>query len=397
MNPNTNPFTPGAGMEPPKLAGRDAVFDAADIALHRTKRGKHANTQMLVGLRGVGKTTLLNRIRRLANDIGYIAEQIELRDGDHLKLVLIPVFRNILLQLKLRHPSAERVNESMRVLRSFISNHVITSAGVDVSLCIEPEHGFADTGDLTEDLRVLMVSIGTAARDAGTPVAILFDEMHTLGKSDLHALLRAIHLIQQIRLPFLVFGAGLPQLPNQVSDAVGAGDRNLDRHDLGSLTRPDVWAAITHPIGQLGVTISDEALWAIEDFSLGFPYLLQAVAYHTWDIAQSTGITKQDVAAAIDVTLRRLDESFYFVYFERTTPVEQEYLRSLANMPAGSQRSADVAKGMKRTVTSLGPIRDTLIKKGLVYSPDYGFVAFTAPLFADFMKRQDTAKKLKDS
>jgi GTPase SAR1 family protein len=387
MNSNSNPFTPGAGIEPPKLAGRDAVLQAADVALHRTKHLKHANTQILIGLRGAGKTTLLNRIRGLANGMGYITQQIELHDGDSLKQVLIPVFRTILLELKLRHPSAERVNESLRVLRSFIGDQVVTSAGVDISLCVAPETGFADNGDLTEDLRDLMVAIGTAAREEGTPITILLDEMQTLSKSDLHALLRATHLIQQMRLPILVFGAGLPQLPIQVSDAVGAGDRNMDTHELGSLTRTDVWAAIMHPIGQLGRTITDEALWAIEDFSLGFPYLLQALAYHTWNIAQNNGITKQDVTAAIDVTLRRLDQTFYRVYFERTTPVEQDYLRSLANMPAGSQRSADVAKGMNRTVTSVGPVRDTLIKKGLVYSPDYGFVAFTAPLFADFMKR----------
>ncbi|WP_274644372.1 ATP-binding protein [Pseudomonas serbica] len=390
MNPNTNPFTPGAGMEPPKLAGRDAVLDAADVALHRTKLGKHANTQMLVGMRGVGKTTLLNRIRRLANDIGYIAEQVELREGDDLDQLLIPVLRSILLQLKQRHPSSERVNEALRVLRSFIGDDVVTPSGIDISLCIEPEDGVADSGMLDFDVRQLMIAIGTAAREVSTPVVILFDELHHLRKEHLTALLYAIHALQQIRVPVIIIGAGLPQLPNLVDEAADRDARNIDLHHLEALSRTDVWTAIKHPIGQLGRTISDEALWAIEDLSCGIPYLLQAIAYHTWNSAKAYDITEQDVKDSIDLTLRRLDQTFYRVYFERTAPVEQEYLRSLANMPAGSQRSADVAKAMKRTVTSVGPVRDTLIKKGLIYSPEYGFVAFTAPLFADFMKRQKT-------
>jgi hypothetical protein len=238
------------------------------------------------------------------------------------------------------------------------------------------------------DVRQLMIAIGTAAREVSTPVVILFDELHHLRKEHLTALLYAIHALQQIRVPVIIIGAGLPQLPNLVDEAADRDARNIDLHHLEALSRTDVWTAIKHPIGQLGRTISDEALWAIEDLSCGIPYLLQAIAYHTWNSAKAYDITEQDVKDSIDLTLRRLDQTFYRVYFERTAPVEQEYLRSLANMPAGSQRSADVAKAMKRTVTSVGPVRDTLIKKGLIYSPEYGFVAFTAPLFADFMKRQ---------
>ncbi|QEI07755.1 ATP-binding protein [Pigmentiphaga aceris] len=387
MDKNINPFNPGAGVSPPELAGRVEVLGTADAALARVKRGKHAKSLMILGLRGVGKTVLLNQIRDRAIAQGYLAEIQEAHDGAELKQLLIPVLRRLLLRLDRLQNTVDTVKKGIRVLRSFIGTITIAAGGAEVTLGGDPEPGYADSGNLEDDLKDILIATGEAARDANTPVAILIDELQYLSKDELGALIRGMHAINQAGLPLVLFGAGLPQLAGQAGDAKSYAERLFEFPRLGALLEADAWKAIRDPVEDEGASISDEALQEIFDKTHGYPYFLQEWGYSAWNIATGNAITAQDARAATVDSIRKLDESFFRVRFDRTTPAERDYMRCLAELGEGPQRSADVAMALGRTATSLGPVRDGLIKKGMVYSPEYGQIAFTVPLFDEFMRR----------
>lgn len=391
MDKNLNPFNPGAGVSPPELAGRSEVLGTAETALQRTMRGKHAKSLMILGLRGVGKTVLLNQIKERAVKLGYLAEMQEVHDGSELKQLLIPVLRRLLLRLDRTQNTVETVKKGIRVLRSFIGNITISAGGAEVTLGVDPEAGYADSGVFEDDLRDVLVATGEAARDAGIPVTILIDELQYLSKEELGALIRGIHAINQAGLPLVLFGAGLPQLAGQAGDAKSYAERLFDFPRLGALEEQDAWKAIRDPVEDEGAKISDEALQEIYAKTHGYPYFLQEWGYSVWNLAQNETISEEDAKAATLDSIRKLDESFFRVRFDRTTPLERDYMRCLADLGEGSQRSSDVAQAMGRSVASLGPVRDNLIKKGMIFSQEHGFVAFTVPLFDEFMRRQTTA------
>ncbi|MBC3209089.1 ATP-binding protein [Pseudomonas sp. SWRI111] len=387
MDKNTNPFNPGAGVSPPELAGRSEVLETADTALARTKRGKHAKSLMILGLRGVGKTVLLNQIKDRALALGYLAEMQEAHDGAELKQLLIPVLRRVLLRLDRVQSTVEAVKRGIRILRSFIGNITIAAGGAEVTLGGDSEAGYADSGNLEDDLRDVLIATAEAARDAGTPVAILIDELQYLSKDELGALIRGIHAVNQAALPLILFGAGLPQLAGQAGDAKSYAERLFEFPRLGALLEIDAWKALRDPVEEEGASISDGALREIFEKTHGYPYFLQEWGYTAWNIAKEQSITEADAQAATEESIRKLDESFFRVRFDRTTPAEREYMRCLAELGEGPQRSADVAKALGRNATSLGPVRDSLIKKGMIYSPEYSLIAFTVPLFDEFMRR----------
>ncbi|MEE4889683.1 AAA family ATPase [Pseudomonas alliivorans] len=387
MDKNFNPFNPGAGVSPPELAGRSEVLGTALTALTRIQRGKHAKSLMVLGLRGVGKTVLLNQIKDRAIAMGYLAEMQEAHDGAELKQLLIPVLRRLLLRLDRIQDTVETVKKGIRVLRSFIGTVTVAVGGAEVTLGVDPEAGYADSGNLEDDLRDILVATGEAARDAGKPVAILIDELQYLSKAELAALIRSIHAINQAGLPLVVFGAGLPQLAGQAGDAKSYAERLFEFPRLGALSEADSWMAIRDPVEHEGAVISDEALKEIYEKTRGYPYFLQEWGYTAWNIAQGNAITESDALAATDESIRKLDESFFRVRFDRTTHAERDYMRCLADLGEGPQRSADVAAALGRPATSLGPVRDSLIKKGMIYSPEYAQIAFTVPLFDEFMRR----------
>lgn len=391
MDKNTNPFNPGAGVSPPELAGRTDVLETADTALGRIKRGRHAKSLMILGLRGVGKTVLLNQIKERAIEQGYLAEMQEAHDGAELKQLLIPVLRRLLLRLDRMQSTVETVKKGIRILRSFIGNVTVAAGGAEVTLGVDPEAGYADSGNLEDDLRDVLVATGEAARDAGKPVAILIDELQYLSKEELGALIRGIHAINQAGLPLVLFGAGLPQLAGQAGDAKSYAERLFDFPRLDALEEPDAWKAIRDPVEAEGANISNDALHEIYLKTRGYPYFLQEWGYTAWNIAQDDSITEDDARAATAESIRKLDASFFRVRFDRTTPAEREYMRRLAELGEGAQRSADVATAMGRSATSLGPVRDSLIKKGMIFSPEYGQIAFTVPLFDEFMRRETGA------
>ncbi|WP_460121318.1 AAA family ATPase [Pseudomonas sp. H3_G09] len=387
MDKNTNPFNPGAGVSPPELAGRSEVLETADTALARTKRGKHAKSLMILGLRGVGKTVLLNQIKDRALALGYLAEMQEAHDGAELKQLLIPVLRRVLLRLDRVQNTVETVKRGIRILRSFIGNITIAAGGAEVTLGGDSEAGYADSGNLEDDLRDVLIATAEAARDAGIPVAILIDELQYLSKDELGALIRGIHAVNQAALPLILFGAGLPQLAGQAGDAKSYAERLFEFPRLGALLEIDAWKALRDPVEEEGASISDDALREIFEKTHGYPYFLQEWGYTAWNIAKVQTITEADAQAATEESIRKLDESFFRVRFDRTTPAERDYMRCLAELGEGPQRSADVAKALGRNATSLGPVRDSLIKKGMIYSPEYALIAFTVPLFDEFMRR----------
>jgi len=387
MDPYGNPFNPGAGVSPPELAGRSEVLSQAITALERTKRGRHAKSLMILGLRGVGKTVLLNEIAREASERGYLTEQIEARDGEDLRQLLIHALRKVLLQLDRSAQAIEAVKRSLRVLRSFIGNVTASAGGVDVTLGVDPESGQADSGDLEADIKDVLVAAARAAQAASRPVALLIDELQYVPRTELGALIRAIHAINQAGLPLLLFGAGLPQLAGQAGDAKSYAERLFDFPRLDRLQEEDAYKAIREPVEEEGARIEDSALAEIYAQTRGYPYFLQEWGYNAWNAAADKVITVDAAIAATDQSIRKLDQSFFRVRFDRLTPLERDYMRYLAELGEGPQRSSDVAKAMGRGGSSLGPTRDNLIKKGMIYAPEHGLIAFTVPLFDEFMRR----------
>ena len=387
MDPYGNPFNPGAGVSPPELAGRSEVLSQAITALERTKRGRHAKSLMILGLRGVGKTVLLNEIAREASERGYLTEQIEARDGEDLRQLLIHALRKVLLQLDRSAQAIEAVKRSLRVLRSFIGNVTASTGGVDVTLGVDPESGQADSGDLEADIKDVLVAAARAAQAASRPVALLIDELQYVPRTELGALIRAIHAINQAGLPLLLFGAGLPQLAGQAGDAKSYAERLFDFPRLDRLQEEDAYKAIREPVEEEGARIEDSALAEIYAQTRGYPYFLQEWGYNAWNAAADKVITVGAAIAATDQSIRKLDQSFFRVRFDRLTPLERDYMRYLAELGEGPQRSSDVAKAMGRGGSSLGPTRDNLIKKGMIYAPEHGLIAFTVPLFDEFMRR----------
>lgn len=388
MDPYSNPFNPGAGVRPPELAGRVEVLGQASIALERTKRARHAKSLMILGLRGVGKTVLLNQIRRDAEKRGYLVELQEAQDGQSLKQMLVPSFRRLLLQLDQSGQSIEAVKRGLRVLRSFIGNVTLSTGGVDLTLGVDPEIGQADSGDLEGDLKDMLVAAGKAAQAAEQPVAILIDELQYVSKRDLAALIRGIHAVNQEGLPLLLFGAGLPQLAGQAGDAKSYAERLFDFPALDRLSVDDACKAIREPIEEEGAKIEDGALEEIYEQTRGYPYFLQEWGYNAWNIAGGDTITRDDARTASEQSIRKLDRSFFRVRFDRLTPLERDYMRHMAELGEGPHRSSDIATAMNRSASSLGPTRDSLIKKGMIFSPEHGQIAFTVPLFDQFMRRE---------
>ncbi len=388
MDTYSNPFNPGAGVSPPELAGRSDVLAQAATALERTKRGRHAKSLMILGLRGVGKTVLLNEIRKEAEGRGYLVEQIEARDGEDLRQLLIHALRRVLLQLDRPGQTIEAVKRGLRVLRSFIGKVTVSAGGVDVTLGVDPEPGHADSGDFESDVKDVLVATARAAKEAKRPVALLIDELQYVSRPELAALIRGMHSVNQDGLPLLLCGAGLPQLAGQAGDAKSYAERLFDFPRLDRLEKADACKAIRDPVEDEGAEIADGALDEIYMQTRGYPYFLQEWGYNAWNVAPGDTITVKDATDATAQSIRKLDESFFRVRFDRLTPLEREYMRYLAELGEGPQRSSDVAKVMNRSGRSLGPTRDSLIKKGMIYAPEHGQIAFTVPLFDQFMRRE---------
>lgn len=385
MDRANNPFAPGAGHQPPELAGRDKIIEDASVALARIIKGRPDRGHILLGLRGVGKTVLLNRIERVAIELGYHVALIEAPEEKPLAELLLPRLKGILIKLSRQERAKDLALRGLGVLRSFASAFKITLGGVEIE--VNPEEGVADSGDLETDLPAMLLAAGEAAAAAGSGVAILIDEVQYLSTTDLSALIVAMHRVSQRNQPVVFFGAGLPQIAKLAGDAKSYAERLFRYPPVDKLDDTAAEAAIRKPIEEEGAAIQPEAVRLICDRTQGYPYFLQEWGYHSWDTAPHSPITADDVeAAGIDAT-NRLDEDFFRVRFDRLTDREKDYMRAMAELGPGPHRSGDIAAQLKIELRSAAPLRDSLIKKGMIYSEKHGQNGFTVPMFDDFMRR----------
>lgn len=397
MDPVRNPYAPGAGSPPPELAGRSKIREDVSIRLRRLRSGRPAKSIMMVGLRGVGKTVLLDQMRRDAEAEDITTVRIEAPEHRSLPALIAPAIRVALLHISKKEAAKDLAIRGLRALAGFSSKLKVSFADIEVGLDYDPEPGLADNGDLEPDLSALLQQVGIAARAAGTAVVLFIDELQYVEVKQMAALISALHRCSQEQVPLSVIGAGLPQLRGQMGDAKSYAERLFDFPEIGPLGPPDARAAIVVPAKQEGVEVDDDAVNLIIEKTRGYPYFLQEWGKHAWDSAQESPINRRDVESASDEAIAALDESFFLVRFDRLTPTEKKYLRTMAELGAGPHRSGDIAEAMQRTSTSLGPTRAGLISKGMIWSPTHGDTAFTVPLFDQFMRRimpGDTWKRL---
>ncbi|HYO77603.1 MAG TPA: ATP-binding protein [Thermoanaerobaculia bacterium] len=384
MDPVQNPFAPGAGSRPPQLAGRDPIIEKASITLKRIQIGRHAKSQMLLGLRGVGKTVLLNRIDEIASQAGYLTSVIEAPEGNTLAEMLAPHLRVLLFRISGSEKARVLANRAMSSLRSFASVFKVSYGDFEAGVA---DAETAASGHLETDLSNLMLNVANAAAAAERPVALLIDEVQYLQPEDLRALIAAMHQVSQRSLPLVFFGAGLPQLAGLAGDAKSYAERLFEFPDVGPLDAEASRAAVRDPVKEAGADITDEALQQIFAETEGYPYFLQEWGHHSWDVTPTSPITAEDVVAASRRATAALDASFFRVRFDRLTPREQDYLRAMAEKGAGPHRSGDIAAELRIDVTTAGSLRTGLIRKGMIFSPEHGLTAFTVPMFDAYMRR----------
>ena len=387
MDPIRNPYAPGAGTPPPELAGRDAIRGSARVALERTRIGRSSKSLLLVGLRGVGKTVLLERIRQDAEASGIYTLSIESPENRSLPSLLAPQLRVALLRLSRREAAKDKAQRALRGLAGLVTALKVKYQDIEVGLDFDPEPGLADNGDLETDLQALFEVVGEAAAADNACVAIFIDELQYVDEDELASLIVALHRASQRQLPIVMLGAGLPQVRGKMGRAKSYAERLFEFPEIGALTPEDARIAIVKPARAEGVQIDDAALDAVIAQTQCYPYFLQEWGKHLWDVAESTPITLPYVELAAEQALATLDQSFFLVRFDRLTPSEKRYVRAMAGLGAGPHRSGDIAYELGRSVRSLAPTRAQLINKGMIWSPSHGDTDFTVPMFDEFMLR----------
>lgn len=387
MNEIHNPYVPGAGVQPPELTGRDNFLQSADITIQRALRGHAPKSFVAVGLRGVGKTVLLNRVRSIATESGCHVAMVEAHEDKKLPELLAPYIRKILLELDKIGALNEKVKTALRVFRSFIGSFTVTYEGVEVSLGVDPQTGTADSGDLEIDLPEMFIALGEAAKSRGKVVVIILDEIQYLSEQEMSAVVMAMHKVSQDSLPVVLMGAGLPLLIGKMGESKSYAERLFSFPEIGALNYHDACKALVEPARREGADFEEDALAAIFNLTEGYPYFIQEWAYVCWNYSEGPIIKHTDIEHATPSVISRLDESFFRVRFDRLSPREKQFLRAMAELGPGPHRSGDIADILGVTHTKLGPCRANLISKGMIFSPAYGDTAFTVPLFDQYMRR----------
>ncbi|MBP6312751.1 MAG: ATP-binding protein [Flavobacteriales bacterium] len=387
MDPIRNPFAPGAGTPPPHLVGRDVLLETVRIAIARVRNGKPAKSILMVGLRGVGKTVLLDRMRDEAEASGNHSIRIEAPENRSLPAILAPQLRQALLRLSRNKRAKDLAERALRGLAGFARSLKIKYNDIEVAFDKEEEPGLADNGDLEHDLVALLEVAGEAAKQGDTALVLFVDELQYVAEDELAALITALHRTAQRQLPIVLVGAGLPQLIGHMGNAKSYAERLFDFPIIGALDEEAASKAIRTPIEDEDAKIKDDALALIIMETQCYPYFLQEWGKHAWEAATTSPITKKDVQSASITAVAALDQSFFRVRFDRLTPSEKVYLRAMAELGPGPHRSGDIADMIKKEVSALGPRRAQLITKGMIWSPNHGDTAFTVPLFDEFMKR----------
>ena len=386
MDARINPYAPGAGTPPPELSGRDELLERASIALDRIRAGRAARSLILYGLRGVGKTVLLNKMKVEADAQGFSTAWIEAPENRSLPAMLGPVLRGTLLKLDRIEATRDSAKRALRALAGFAKLKV-TYGDVAFGIDLEPEAGLADSGDLDTDLGELLVAVGEATKDRGTALVLFVDELQYVKEDQLASLISALHGANQRQLPVTMVAAGLPQVLAQSGRAKSYAERLFEFVPVDRLDDASATEALVGPALREQVRYEAAALAEILEQSQGYPYFLQEWGKHCWNCAASSPITGDDAVAATEAALAELDASFFRLRFDLLTPSEKRYMRAMAELGQGPHRSGDIAAVMNRQVTSVAPVRNGLIAKNLLFSPGHGDTAFTVPLFDGFMRR----------
>jgi hypothetical protein len=386
MRAHDNPYTPNAGARPPALVGRDDELVAFEVLLDRMRAGRTEQSMLITGLRGVGKTVLLGAFEERAQGRDWVTIDAEITKNVEFGPRMAQLLRRALLRVA---PSArwrERGRRAAAVLKSFQVT-VAPDGSATFGLNVDAMEGFADSGELGEDLTDVLVALGEAAMEHSKGVVFLFDEVQFLTLAELEALIAALHKTVQRELPITLVGAGLPQLPRLAGDAKSYAERLFNFPQIGQLAEAQAGQALMEPAAALGVEYDPDALAAIVDYTEGYPYFLQEYGKLVWDVAPESPITLRDVLDAQEAVEAKLDSSFFRVRTDRTTELELRYLSAMAELGPEPQPAKDVAQKMARTSQQMGPTRSRLIEKGLLYTPGYGLAAFTVPQFDRFMRR----------
>lgn len=387
MDPIKNPFSPGAGAPPAELVGREVILEQARVLLARIKARRPEKSILLTGLRGVGKTVLLNEIERMATKEDYRTLGLEAHEEKSLAALLVPPLRKLLFDLDRIAGAGDKAKRALGVLKGFMDGIKVKIGEVEVGLDIDPEKGTADSGDLESDLPNLFVAVAEAAEERKIPVALLIDELQYFNPKELSALIMAMHKMQQRQLPMILLGAGLPILPGLAGESKSYAERLFNFPEIGALSEADAFKALRDPTKEAGVDFEEAALEEAFLLTQGYPYFLQEWGYQAWNRAPASPITLQIVQGATPIVIERLDQSFFRVRFDRLTGSEKRFLRAMAGLGPGAHGSGEVAYALGVKINSVGPVRASLIGKGMIYSPEHGNVAFTVPLFDEFMLR----------
>jgi DNA polymerase III delta prime subunit len=400
VDPIRNPYAPGAGQRPPELAGRDEQLDAFDVVLERVARGRPERSVVLTGLRGVGKTVLLNALRSAAVRAGWGTGKLEARPDQSLRRPLASAVHQAVRELG---PAGGAGDHALGVVKAFAQREPAggpTRGAAKLrdrwnpGIPVPAVTGRADSGDIEIDLVELLSDLGGTASDTGRGIAVFIDEMQDLGPDDVSALCAACHEISQSRLPIIVVGAGLPHLPAVLSASKSYSERLFRYSRIDRLDRAAADVALALPAEEEGAGFTPEALEAMYAATGGYPYFIQAYGKAVWDLAPASPMTADDVAVAAPEAESELAVGFFGSRFERATPGEREYLRAMADVAVelGDETdavpTADVAAHLGRKPQSLSPARDALLKKGLIYSGERGRIAFTVPHFGRYLLSQ---------
>lgn len=386
MDPIRNPYSPGAGTPPPYLAGREGVLDTFRTVLGRAQIGNAVQPPVLSGLRGVGKTVLLLRWRELALEAGWSAAHMEARAGTDLRAPLGDAVIDLTRQTSRRFRNQERAHRLQRIATSFLRATGATVIRGAVAFDVQPEPGVADSGSLETDLTELLVELGEAAREEGSGAVILIDELQDAGVDALVGLVGASHRVNQLQLPVLIAGAGLPTVGRVLSEAKSYAERLFDVRTIGRLDHEAQREAIREPAAALGVDFESGALTRLGELAGGYPFFIQTHAKFAWDVAVESPITLADVSVAEPRAGEQLEQSFFGPRYERATPAERRYLHALASLGDGPVSTAEAAAVLRRRPSDVSVQRDGLLAKGLVYAPDRGLIDFTVPHMAAYLR-----------
>ena len=387
IDPIRNPYSPGAGTPPPLLAGRDEFLDAFNVVIGRAAAGRPFQPLVLSGLRGVGKTVLLRHFRNAAIESGWIGEMFEARPGSDLRTQVAEALPPMVRAVNRRWRNKDRARNIGRTAASFAKAASGALSRGGIVLPYEPKPGVADSTDLEADLIDLLVALGEGAREEGVGAALMIDELQDVPVDQLGALIGASHRINQDQLPVVLGGAGLPPVGRILSEARSYSERLFSIRSVGRLSAADSSLALSEPAEQLNVRYETKALEALVDVSGGYPFFVQTYGMHTWDRADGSPITVDDVGDAVPQANRELNDSFFKPRYDRATPAERRYMHTVAESADDPASSSEVAKRLDpKNPNRASPLRDNLINKGLIYAPERGQIAFTVPHMGTYLR-----------